>query len=112
MFAASAFSAAARRGHDEVARLLVAHGASRAVEGRFGTPAQAAIEFGQHHIVQRLRALALRNEDAQQLVLSRLPPVRVVVIATTPPHHRQHVFVSRCTIAILAAAADDDDDDD
>ncbi|ELR11997.1 Ras subfamily protein [Acanthamoeba castellanii str. Neff] len=78
MFAASAFSAAARRGHDEVVRLLVAHGASRAVEGRFGTSAQAAIEFGQHHIVQRLRALALRNEDAQQLVLSRLPPEVVV----------------------------------
>jgi hypothetical protein len=70
-------------------RLLVAHGASPAVEGRFGTPAQAAIEFGQHHTDELLRSLARPTEDgAQRLGLHSLPPVRVVVTATTPPHHR------------------------
>jgi hypothetical protein len=71
-------------------RLLVAHGASPAIEGRFGTPAQAAIEFGQHHIAELLRSLAHPNEDGaqQRLGLHSLPPVRVVVVVNpTTPHH-------------------------
>ncbi|ELR16556.1 Ras subfamily protein [Acanthamoeba castellanii str. Neff] len=107
MFAASAFSAAARRGHDEVARLLVAHGASRAVEGRFGTSAQAAIEFGQHHIVQRLRALALRNEDAQQLVLSRLPPEVVVHVLSFVANADDLCSLSMASRALAAVSRDD-----
>ncbi|ELR16557.1 ankyrin repeat-containing protein [Acanthamoeba castellanii str. Neff] len=70
---------AARKGHDEMVRLLVAHGASPAIEGRFGTPAQAAIEFGQHHIAELLRSLARPTEDgAQRLGLHSLPPEVVV----------------------------------
>jgi hypothetical protein len=75
------FSAAARKGHDEMVRLLVAHGASPAAEGRFGTPAQAAIEFGQHHTAELLRSLAHPTEaGTHRLGLHSLPPVRVVVV--------------------------------
>ncbi|ELR16560.1 Ras family protein [Acanthamoeba castellanii str. Neff] len=99
---------AARKGHDEMVRLLVAHGASPAVEGRFGTPAQAAIEFGQHHIAELLRSLARPTEDgAQRLGLHSLPPEVVVHVLSFVANAHDLCSLSMVSRALAAVSRDD-----
>ncbi len=74
-----------------------------------GTPTQAAIEFGQHHIAELLRSLARPNEDsAQRLGLHSLPPVRVVVVVNDHPHRtiaHRIIFLQEVVVYVLSFVA-------
>ncbi|ELR20466.1 Ankyrin repeat domain containing protein [Acanthamoeba castellanii str. Neff] len=107
---------ASRKGHQEIVRLLVAHGASPAAESQFGTPGQVASESRQDHITELLRSLSRHHTDGdddnddhdlQRLGLWSLPPEVVVHALSFVANARDLCSVSLTCRALAAISRDD-----